>query len=107
VNENCELLRVREWMVSGAEPVLAMWRVCVEDWPITTVLKLKLVAESEITGWLGAERGVTLAQPATAITSKEAAAETLPIDRYLERRENTSAANPLRFGNSKLPFEEQ
>jgi hypothetical protein len=70
-------------MVSGAEPVLVIWRVCVEDCPITTVLKLKLVAESEIAGWLGAERGVTLAQPATAraITSKEATTAMLPVDR--------------------------
>jgi hypothetical protein len=98
-----------ELMVSGAAPVLAMWRVCVEDWPITAVLKLKLVAEREIEGALVDERGATVAQPATAkaITSKEATTATLPIDRQLEWRENTPIANLLRFGNFKLLFEEE
>jgi len=83
----------------------------VTDWPTATVLKLKLVAESERTGWgwLGVERGETLAQPAMAsvIANEDAAAATLPIDRYLEKRENTLATNPLRFRNFKLLFEEE
>jgi hypothetical protein len=53
--------------------------------------------------------GVTVAQPALARAnhSREAAAAMLAIDRQLERRENTQATNPLRFGNSKLLSEEQ
>jgi hypothetical protein len=50
LSANCELLSAIELRVSGALPVLVMWRVCVEDWPIATVLKLKLVAEREMTG---------------------------------------------------------
>jgi hypothetical protein len=42
-------------MVSGAAPVFVICRVCVVDWPITTVLKLKLVAERERPGVLGEE----------------------------------------------------
>jgi hypothetical protein len=87
-----------------------MCKVCVEDWPITTVLKLKLVAEREITGPLGEEeRGVTLAQPTTAnaISRSDAAEATLRLDRLLEKRDDTSVANLLRFGNSKLPSEEE
>ena len=109
VSANCELWSATELRVSGALPVLVIWRVCVEDWPITTVLKLKLIAEREITGWLGAERGVTLAQPitSTAVINNDAAVAMLPMERKLETRENTPAANPLRFGNSKLLFQEQ
>jgi hypothetical protein len=39
--------------------------------------------------------------------NSDTAVAMLPMHRELEWRENTSFANPLRFGNSKLLFAEQ
>ena len=44
---------------------------------------------------------------AKATASRKAAAKMLSMDRQLKKRENTSAANPLRFGNFKLLFHER